>query len=384
MPPLVVYADGPDAPVVDPAALESAGGEDPDVVLGWTLRPLPWIPRLARPATTFMAGYGLAAAIEAGRVRSVPTRISAVAPLFAGRLRPAVAVVSGRPGRGGFRFVSGVGWAAAAARHAAAVVVEVVEAPDVDSPVVPGPVTEVLERAAPLDDPPVPRVGEAERTIGELVAGLIPDGATVQWGPGTVGAAAVRAIDRPVRVLSGLVTDELVGLAERGLLVGQAESTYMWGGPALRQLGEAGAIRLRGVEVTHDPRRLAAVERFVAINTAVEVGLDGAVNVERAGDRLVAGPGGHADYCEAARRSVGGLSVIALRAERGGRSSIVAQPRTVTTAHTDVDVVVTEYGVADLRGADESARARRLVAVAAPAHRDQLAREATRRRGAAL
>jgi acyl-CoA hydrolase len=372
--PLAVYADGPDAPVVDPAALNALGGDPPDVVLGWTLRPLPWLGLLPRPATTFMAGYGLAAAIEAGHVVSVPTRISAVAPALAGRLRPDVAVVTGKPWRGGFRFVSGVGWAAAAARHASAVVVEVVEAPDVDSPPIPGRVVEVVERSASRDDPPVPRVGQPERRIGELVADLVPAGATLQWGPGSIGAAVVRAIDRPVQVLSGLVTDELAGLAERGMLVGQAEATYMWGGPALRELAGAGGLRLRGVEFTHDPGRLAALDRFVAVNTAVEVGLDGAVNVERAGGRLVAGPGGHADYCEAARRSVGGLSVIALRAERAGRSSIVARPETVTTPHTDVDVVVTDHGVADLRGADQVTRARRLAAVAAPEHREHLER----------
>jgi acyl-CoA hydrolase len=379
--PLAVYADGPDAPVVPPETVAAHAGEEAGVALGWTITAPPWLDRLRRPPICFMAGYGLSPAIAAGRARPFPVRISAVAPLLAGRLRPSVAVVAGRPDGRGFRFVSGVGWAAAACRAAGAVVVEVwPDAPALDSPAIPGDVVATAERgAAPPDPPPAPKVGGAERRIGELVAAMVPDGATVQWGPGTIGAAAVRALDRPVRVLSGLVTDELVGLSARGLLQGVAEATYMWGGGELKALAGAGAVRLRPVEETHDPHRLAATPRFVAINTAVEVGLDGATNVERVGGRLVAGPGGHADYCEAASRSVGGLSIVALRATRGERSSIVVRPEVVTTARTDVDVVVTEYGVADLREADDATRAQRLISVAAPDHRDRLAAAAAGR-----
>lgn len=384
MRPLAVYADGPDAPLADPASLGPVRrlGES-DVVLGWTLRRPPWIADLARPATTLMAGYGLRQAVADGSARAVPTRLSTVPALLASSLRPAVAVVGGRPHGSGFRFVTSVGWAAAAARNAGQVVVEEwPDAPDIDTPAIPGTIVEVIARVDPPDPAPLPRLGDAERRIGELVAGLLPEGATIQWGPGVISAAVVGAISTPVRVLTGLVTDELVRLSAGGLLRGQAEATYLWGGSALRELAASGGVRLRPVEETHDPRRLAATPRFVAINTAVEVGLDGAVNVEKAGGRVVAGPGGHADYCEAASRSEGGVSIVALRASYGGRSSIVARPEVVTTARTDVGLVVTEHGVADLRGADEATRAQRLVEVAAPEHRDALAEAARRlRRG---
>jgi acyl-CoA hydrolase len=249
-------------------------------------------------------------------------------------------------------------------------------------PVIEGRIVGVIDRSDPPDPPPQPEVGPIERRIGELVAERLPDGATVQWGPGAVPAAVLAALDRPVRVDSGLVTDELVDLDGRGMLAAPAEAAYLWGGRELRAMIAEGRLTLREVEHTHDPTRISAIDRFVAINTALEVGLDGAANVEMirtraGGTRVVSGPGGHPDFCVGASRSVGGLSIVALRATAGGRSSIVPRPLVVTSPHTDVDLVVTEYGVADLRDLDAEERATRLIAVAAPEHREELARAAS-------
>ena len=126
--------------------------------------------------------------------------------------------------------------------------------------------------------------------------------------------------------------------------------------------------------MTHDIVAVSRIPRFVACNTALQVGLDGAVNVERVGGRVVAGIGGHADFSAAASRCVDGLSVIALRStDRDGRSTIVPRVDVVSTPRCDVDVVVTEHGVADLRDLDDAERAGRMVTIAAPEHRDQLA-----------
>ena len=209
-----------------------------------------------------------------------------------------------------------------------------------------------------------------------LAAGLVPEGATIQWGPGVIGASVVAALNNPVRVRSGLVTDELCALARRGLLVGTAEAAYIWGGPDLRAMVEDGSLVLRGVETVHDVTAISATIRFVAINTALQVGLDGAVKLESVGGRVVAGPGGHPDFSAGASRSPGGLSVVALPATAGRVSTIVGRPDVVSTPRTDVDVVVTEHGVADLRGLDDAERADRLIAVAAPEHRLVLAAEA--------
>jgi acyl-CoA hydrolase len=148
---------------------------------------------------------------------------------------------------------------------------------------------------------------------------------------------------------------------------------YVWGARGLVELATAEGLQLLPIEETHDLTRVSAIPRFVGCNSALQVGLDGGVNVERIGNRVVAGIGGHPDFCAAATRSVGGMSLIAVRStNRRGESTIVPGVDVVSTPRCDVDVVVTEHGIADLRGADDDERARRLVSVAAPAHRESL------------
>jgi hypothetical protein len=379
-------ADGPDGPLPDPALIAAlAGLDEPEVILGWVVRTPAWLATTSLPVTTLLTGPGTRAGVASGRVRPLAPRLSAVPRLLAGRLRPHVAVVAAHEDGRGWRLARNPGFAPAAARHAARVVVERWPGParpgslpveGVDGRMVD--VLEVLDRAEPPDPPPAPAApGSALERIGALVAGLIPDRATIQWGPGVVGAAVVAAVRSPVRVRSGLVTDELVALARRGLLVGEAEAAYAWGGPELWAMAGAPVspglgLRLRSVEHTHDLTALSTIERFVAINTALQVGLDGAVNVEQVGGRVVAGPGGHPDFSAGASRSPGGISIVALPSTAGGRSTIVAQPEVVSTPRSDVDVVVTEHGVADLRHLDDRARAIRLVSIAAPEYRAAL------------
>ena len=262
--PLIVMADGPDGPLPDPGLIASTAGLiDPEVVLGWVVRVPDWIGSTDAPVTTLLTGPGTRAGVESGRVRSLATRLSAVPALLAGRMRPAVAVVGAVAAGGGEADWYGYGspgWAAAAARHADAVIIErwpgrpLPGAPPL-GPVVAGRVVAVIDRDHPPDPPPQNRPGPAHRRIGELVADLIPEGATVQWGPGVVGASVVDALARPVRVRSGLVTEELVALASRGLLTGTAEAAYVWGGEggeALRRMIETGTLKLSGVEHIHD------------------------------------------------------------------------------------------------------------------------------------
>lgn len=373
--PLVVLADGPDGPLPDPAALAGFLPGDLEVLLGWVVRRPSWISAPGASVTTFLVGPGTRAAVAAGTVRSVPARLSAVPRLLTGRLRPDLAVVGAHKTGEGWRLHGSPGYAAVAAGSAReGVVIERWPGPPPPwaPPLSGGRVIGVIDRSDPPDPPPDNQFGPAHQAIGRLVAGLVPEGATVQWGPGAVGAAVVAALDRPVRVRSGLVTDELADLAERGLLVGTAVAAYTWGGPPLASMLESGRLELRPIGYTHDLTDISAGEGFVAINTALEVGLDGSVNVERAGERIVAGAGGHPDFAAGASRSPGGLSVVALPAAAGNRSSIVLHPAVVSTPRSDVDVVVTEHGVADLRGCTDRERAGRLISVAAPEHRDAL------------
>ena len=372
----MVFGDGPWAPTVDPGTVaERCGLDDPAVLLGWTVEDLPWLEAVPSGRVTSMsAGYRLGPAIAAGVVKARSTAISAMPARLAAELRPAVAVVSARPAGTGFVFGPSVGWAHAAARLASkGVVVDVRPGlPAYDAPPVPGEILAVVEgppvRPAPAGRPPT----ATETAIGAAVAALIPPGATVEFGLGTICEAAAAALSVGVRIRSGMVTDGLVRLEQRGLLLDRAEATYAWGGDGLAALSAGGRLRLVPSDESHAVDRLAAFEQFTAVNSALEVGVDGAVNVEVLDGRPVAGIGGHADFCAAATRSSRGLSIVALPATRRGRSTIVPAVEKVSTPGTDVGVVMTEYGVADLRDADDDERRRRLAAVAAPQFRDRL------------
>jgi acyl-CoA hydrolase len=289
--------------------------------------------------------------------------------------RPDVAVVTGVRRGSDLVFGSTVGYGPAAARAATAVVVEVdEEGADFGGPPIPGNIVATIPRPVVPEPLSPPREPDAiELAIAHNVVALLPDNATLQYGPGGIAEAIIASLERPVRIWSGLATDAVAELDRRGLLVAPAVAAYVWGTQAMADLAACGRLELRPVEDTHDVSRLAAIERFVGCNTALQVGLDGAVNVERVGGRVVAGIGGHADFCAGAARSHGGLAIVALRSQtRSGVSTIVPHVDVVSTPRCDVDVVVTEHGVADLRGIDDAERARRLVRIAAPEHRATL------------
>ena len=372
----MAYGDGPWAPTVDPDTVARLCElSDPAVLVGWTVDEIPWLATLPPGrATSLSAGYRLAAAIAAGGVTAQSTPISAMPGLLADRLRPDVVVVSGRPSGTGFVFGPSVGWSSTAARRARrGVVVEVRDGlPAYDTPQIPGEILAVVEGPPAPPGPAGRPPSDAEQAIGATVASLIPAGATLEFGVGAICDATAAALSVGVYLRSGLVTDTLVGMERRGLLLDRAEAAYAWGGDDLAALSAGGRLRLIPSELTHDIDRLAGFEQFTAVNTALEVGLDGSVNVEILAGRPVAGVGGHSDFCRAAARSDGGLSIVALPATRRGRSAIVPAVEKVSTPGTDVHLVVTEYGIADLRNADAAERRRRLIAVAGPEFRESL------------
>ncbi len=369
--PLLVYADGVDsarsAPEVVAAAAATAGVE---VLMGWTPERRGWLAAPTVRGRTVMAGYAVAEAVAAGRLAYLPVRLSTVPRLLADR-RPDVAVVTGV--RRGPDLVYGgtVGVGPAAARLARAVVVEVdPDGVDLGAPPIEGSIVATLERPAADDALVVRGPDDVELAVGRNVVSVIPDDPTLQFGPGGIGEGVVAALDRPVRIWSGLVTEAVADLHRRGLLRGSVTAAYVWGGESINAVARSGKLNLLPVEQTHDISRVASIDRFVGCNTALQVGLDGSVNVERVGNRAVAGIGGHADFCAAATRSLDGVSIIALRSTtRDGKSTIVPTVDVVSTPRCDVEVVVTEHGVADLRGVDDEERARRVARVAAPAHR---------------
>lgn len=226
-------------------------------------------------------------------------------------------------------------------------------------------------------DGPPDAVTEA---LGENIARFIPDGATIQVGLGKIANAALRAARgrRGLRLHSGLIPEGVLDLEDAGAL---APGVAVNGGVALgsRRLYDrvvGPAYRFDPVSHTHGAKSLAKLERAVGINSALEVDLFGQAYSEFGPSGLMSGPGGAADFARGLWAS-GGLRIIALAASaaRGKVSRIVApgtSPGPVALGRMDTDIVVTEYGAADLRGLDHHERARALIAIAPPDHRDHL------------
>lgn len=240
-----------------------------------------------------------------------------------------------------------------------------------------------------LDDmgPLVVNVGrhQSDPAIAAIVGqlrNLIPDGATLQTGIGKVPAALFQALagHKNLRIHSGLVSQNVRLLVEAGALntdvpiccatVAGDAGFYAW-------LDSRKDFALRPVNHTHNPATLAAIPKLITINSAIEVDLLGQVNAEHVGGRAISAAGGLSDFTAAGHRSARGFSVIALPAtDASGRNSRIVRyvsPCTpISVPRSDVDIVVTEYGVADLRGRTAEERAKALVAVAAPRFRKSL------------
>jgi 4-hydroxybutyrate CoA-transferase len=220
--------------------------------------------------------------------------------------------------------------------------------------------------------------------IAGHIAALIDDGCTLQMGVGKVPTAlAERLRDRRrLRIHSGLVSDGFANLMESGALDADFVHTACVAsgtGGFYRWLPEARGLRIAGCEITHGALTLAALQRFVAVNSALEVDLFGQCNLEHAQGRAVSGAGGAPDFARAARMCAGGLSIVALNASyrKGMASRIVpalSAGAVVSLSRVDVDLVVTEFGVADLRHASVHERALALIGIAAPDFRDDLER----------
>jgi acyl-CoA hydrolase len=234
---------------------------------------------------------------------------------------------------------------------------------------------------------PDPLVSAVDRAIAENVAGLIPDGATIQLGVGNLPVAVAEALHkhRELGVHSGVVSDVLVDLVEAGVITNTRKGIDMgitvtgglFGTERLRAYADGNpGIAMRASTYTHDAETLGRLHKLHAINSAIEIDVTGQVNSEVAGTRYLGAVGGQLDFVRGAQRSPGGRSIIALPSTTadGKHSRIVASldGRPVTCPRSDADLVVTEYGVADLRGCDLHERARRLLAVAHPSFRDAL------------
>lgn len=226
--------------------------------------------------------------------------------------------------------------------------------------------------------------GDTEARIGAHVAQLVRDGDTLQLGIGGVPLALARHLHghRRLKLHSGMVTQALRQLWDSGALDHDSRITAgaILGDAVLQAFAaELPQLWLTDVRHTHDPAAIGAIPRFIAVNGAVEVDLFGQVNSERAGGAIQAGAGGLPAFAQGALRSAGGRLVIALPAttRKGDVSRIVPAldaQALCTLPRQMADAIVTEHGVAQLRGLTLDRRAQALIGIAAPQHRDGLAR----------
>jgi 4-hydroxybutyrate CoA-transferase len=257
-----------------------------------------------------------------------------------------------------------------------------------------------IDLATEVDLPPYElppsKIGRVERLIGEHVAELVADGATIQMGIGQIPAAVGEALrsKRDIGVHTEMFTDVVADLVEAGAVTGARKeinrgkiiSTFVLGSERLyRFVNDNPLVEMRPVDYTNDTAVIRRFRRMTAINSALEVDLTGQVCADSIGTQLYSGVGGQMDFVRGAALAEEGRAIIALpsTAANGTVSRIVPwlnRGAGVTTTRAHVRTVVTEWGTAELFGKSIDERARELIAIAHPTFREELARQARRLR----
>ncbi len=325
----------------------------------------------------------------------IPCHIGQLHPyLMRGDIRCDVAMVQVSPAGPDGRHSYGVtgDFIAAAAARARTVIAEVNDqVPHTfgDATLAPERINVLVPTSRPVLTVPSAPPGPVEAAIARHAGRFIGDGATMQMGVGVIPDAVMGSLAdrRDLGIHSGIVSDVLVDLVEAGAVT-NARKPFDQGVSIVGTLGGTKrlynlahrnrAVGLRNSLYTHGDAVLTRLPDLVTINSAIEVDLTGQIGAEHTADAFIGGIGGQADYIRVGHRAPGGHAIVALPATaRGGISRIRAQlSGSVTTARADADVIVTEFGSAELRAQPIRERARRLIAIAHPDHREALEREA--------
>jgi len=247
----------------------------------------------------------------------------------------------------------------------------------------------VVRSSRPIVPLPYGAPGEVELAIGRNAAEFIPDRSVLEFGLGSLPDAILAALGarRDLGIHSGLLCDGVARLMQSGAVTNAHKSIdrgvtvggVMFGTRLLLDFAHRNpSINIRATDYTHSPQTLGRIDNFVAVNSAVEVDLTGQVNAEIAGGSYVGAVGGALDFIRAANASQGGASLICLPASVGSRASrIVAKlSGPVATPRSEAGIFVTEHGTADLRGVPLGRRPAKMIAIAHPAFRESLEREA--------
>lgn len=234
------------------------------------------------------------------------------------------------------------------------------------------------------------RIGEIEQKIASIASSFIPNRAALELGLGAIPDAILRELTdrRDLGIHTGVLGDAAIELVQQGVITnafksldtGKIVTASLLGTQKLYDFGRANAgLALKPYAYTHAFHNLARLENFTAINSAIEVDLTGQVNAESINGRYVGATGGLVDFVRGALVAPKGRSIIALPSttKDGSVSRIVSQIKNgpVTCLRSDADIVVTEWGAAELRGKSLTARIKAMIAIAHPDYRETLERE---------
>lgn len=224
--------------------------------------------------------------------------------------------------------------------------------------------------------------------IAKNVASCVHDHATLQLGIGSIPEAIMQALEhhQHLGIHSGIIGDGVAQLMQKGVIsnlkktidTGRTITGLIAGSQQLHQyVHQNSAIQLHSTEYTHHPDVLKQLDNFVAINSAVEVDLTGQINAEVVNQTYIGAVGGALDFIRAANQSTGGVSIIALPATGKSFSRIVSQLQgPISTPRSDAGLIVTEYGIADLRGLTIRQRVEKMIAIADPLVQAELEQQA--------
>lgn len=246
----------------------------------------------------------------------------------------------------------------------------------------------IVEAEQALIEIPLPIIGPIEEKIGGYVASLVPDQANLQLGIGSIPDATLKFLrdKKHLGIHTEMFSDGVLDLYEAGVITnkynnlnpGKFIATFLMGSKRLYDFVDNNPIvEMRPVDYTNNIMVAGKMERLISINSAIQVDLYGQVCSDSIGSRQFSGVGGQVDFVRAASQSPGGKSIIALPSTaKGGKVSRIVKNldigACVTTSRNDVHYVVTEFGIADLRGKSLRQRAVALKEIAHPDFRDQL------------
>jgi acetyl-CoA hydrolase len=339
-------------------------------------------------------GANVRQAVQAGLADFTPVFLSEIPGLFRnGSLPLDVALISvSTPDDHGFcSFGVEVGTTKPAAESARIVIAEVNrQMPRTlgDSFIHVGRLHHIIEVDYPL--PEAPQGGSSERhlQVGQRIAEMIPDGATLQMGIGSIPDAVLQNLGnhKDLGVHTELFSDGVIDMVEAGVITcarktfhpGKIISGFLFGSQQIYKFAHNNPlIEMHPTDYVNDPFNIAQNDKMVAINSALQVDLTGQVCADSIGPRMFSGVGGQVDFIRGAARSKGGLPIVAFlsTAKQDTISRIVpmlSQGAGVVTTRNDVHYVVTEYGVASLYGRTVRRRAKELINIAHPRYRDEL------------